>query len=655
MNMFAIPLSALRAAQHGMNTVSSNLANATTPGYHAQRLQLAEGAPVIDGNLRVGAGVVIQGVDRMRSAWIEQSLLRNNSASGEAAARLEAALQLDTLFNPTDNSLHARTQQFFEAWQDLASRPADSTVRQDLLATADALVSEINQLSDRLTELARDFEVQINDTVNTINRLAVDIAALNREISVGTATGNTMHDLADRRDQLVSQLSELIDVRSLEWSNQPNTFSAANGAMTISTRAPVLSVASTATGYQLLIDGWASPLPAGGGRLAGLLEAGDAIIGETQSELAQWSAQLIRAVDQVHGQGVGLDGPFTVLTGERGLSSVSIPMSEASRDFPVDAGLLTITVTHLETGERTVHAVSLEPGLDSLDAFMARIDALPNISAQVSELSGKLTIIAHQGYAFDFTGQTATHPDMSAWSGTSDVTIGGTYTGTVNDQWSVRMLGDGTVGLTPGLQAELRDGAGNVLGVWNVGAGYVAGDELTTSSGITLKFGSGSVVSGETAGFRVTGNSDTTGVLSALGMNSLFTGKQAGDFAVRRDLLQNGRLVAAARSDQDGDNLNAKAAARIATMSNFTRSGMTFGEYLAQMTSDSGALVRSTQSAVDQLGQIHWDLTTQRDGVSGVDPNEEMVRLLEYQRLFQTSSRFISTLNKVLDDLFTLI
>lgn len=655
MKVFDIPVSALRAAQQAMHTVSSNLANASTPGYHAQRAHFAETQPVIDGNFRIGAGVEISHIERLRSVWVEQSILRGASAGGEVAARLDAATQLDSMFTPSDSSIHARTQNFFDAWQDLASRPADLTLRRDLLNAASGLVDELNALHTNLGDLARDFDTQIQETVGKINDLSAKIAGYNRQIQIAEASGVEAHDLTDQRDQLVGELSQLIDVNSLERLGQPNAFSVANGSMTINTTAPKLTVDRSGGDYQLVIDGWPSPIPAAGGKLAGLLEARDSIIGAAQTELNEWGSALVRAIDQLHAQGLGTTGPFNVLTGERGLADASATLAESSQAFPIDAGELTVTMTDEATGARTVHVISIEPGLESLDDIAAKIGSIPHLTAQVSSASGRLTLVADQGYGFEFTGRTATEPDMSGWTGSSSISLGGTYTGTDNAEWTVSVLGSGTIGVTPDLRAEVRDGAGNIVGAFNIGLGYVAGDALETSQGITVQFGAGTVVGAEAADFRVTANPDETGFLSALGLNSMFTGDEAGGFEVRKALIDHPELLAAARSDQVGDNTNAKAAAALSLARLLSDGGMTFAEALAQMTANAGSLTQEAQFSADQIEQSQLKLTEQQQAISGVDPNAELVKLLEYQRLFQSSARFISTVNEALDDLFNVI
>ncbi|QDT56235.1 Flagellar hook-associated protein 1 [Caulifigura coniformis] len=652
MNLFDIPVSALRASQAGMTAISGNLANAATPGYHRQVAHLSETVGAEVANIRIGAGVEVNNVQRMRSVWVERSLLRNNSANGSAEVRNDVAHQLDTLFQVTDGSLTSRVEDFFNSWQDLSSQPGETTVRYDLLATAASLTSEVNALHSRMAELSLDLDTQIRDTVKTINQITSNIAILNKDIAVSEASGKEANDLRDKRDLLVSQLAEYIDVSSHETTGQPHVFSAANGAMLITTNAPKLDVVQTNGKYQLTIDGWTSPLPAGSGKLQGLLESKNVIVGGMQKRLETFAYDLVRTADQLHAQGLGLGGPFTSLNGERGVSDATIPLAKSALDFPVTNGVLTVTVTDQATGGRTAYAVNIEPAIDSLNDVAAKLNAIPNLRATVSAQTGRLTIISNDGYGFDFTNQPPTQPDTTAWTGSSGIKIDGAYTGSANANWTIKTSGPGTIGVTPGLRAQVVDSSGNLVGDWNVGLGYSAGDALTTSKGVTVSFGSGTVAGTDTATLRVTADSDETGILSTLGLNSLFTGTSAANFSVRQDLMDNPALLAAGQSTRSGDNSNATAFAALANALIADRGSLTFLESLAQMTADAGSFVQTVTREMDQLGAIKSDLTAQQQAVSGVDPNEELVKLLEFQRMFQAASKYITTVNSALDSLF---
>ena len=68
-------LAALRAAQLGMQTASNNVANANTPGYSRQRVELGSAFSYsVRGNLQVGTGVDVNGIGRMVDAGLERRI-----------------------------------------------------------------------------------------------------------------------------------------------------------------------------------------------------------------------------------------------------------------------------------------------------------------------------------------------------------------------------------------------------------------------------------------------------------------------------------------------------------------------------------------------------------------------------------------------------
>lgn len=77
-------------------------------------------------------------------------------------------------------------------------------------------------------------------------------------------------------------------------------------------------------------------------------------------------------------------------------------------------------------------------------------------------------------------------------------------------------------------------------------------------------------------------------------------------------------------------------------------SGSTFSEYIAQFSARVGAEVQGAEMAVENQAIVTNFLTTQRESYSGVNLDEEMADLLRFQRAFQGTSRVISTLDQML-------
>ena len=63
-DVFGISVGALQAFQSAIDVTSNNIANANTPGYAKEAVNLTAAAPQSDGVLSVGNGVVVSGISR---------------------------------------------------------------------------------------------------------------------------------------------------------------------------------------------------------------------------------------------------------------------------------------------------------------------------------------------------------------------------------------------------------------------------------------------------------------------------------------------------------------------------------------------------------------------------------------------------------------
>jgi flagellar hook-associated protein FlgK len=193
-----------------------------------------------------------------------------------------------------------------------------------------------------------------------------------------------------------------------------------------------------------------------------------------------------------------------------------------------------------------------------------------------------------------------------------------------------------------------------VIGVQNVGAGYVGGTQFNIRDGVSLKLGNGTVAATDAFSLLVTSEPDETGILSALGINSLFEGSEPGTFQVRSDLRQHPERLSSSGTGQPGDALNVSALAKLRDLRSPGLFGRTFVEELSDVTAMSGLVVQAADSQTTQLQAFQTRLETDRAAISGVDINQEMLQMMEVQRAYQAAARYLSTADQMLDDLFQL-
>jgi flagellar hook-associated protein 1 len=366
-------------------------------------------------------------------------------------------------------------------------------------------------------------------------------------------------------------------------------------------------------------------------------------------------------VDNVQATGLGLNGPFQFVSGTRGASSTTVPLAQAKLGIPPGAGSLYVSVTD-PAGNRTLSQVNTDPSTQSLQDVANAISAVPNLSAQVNTQTGTMSITAAPGFSFDFAGRLASAPTNVSFTDPTPptATASGTYTGASNDVYTYTIAGvpgpgPATIGVTPNLKLNVTNGAGQAVASLNIGQGYAPGSNLQATNGISVSLTSGNVNNGDHFSTTVVSQPDTAGILTSLGINTFFTGSGAGGIAVQPGLASNPALLAGSRSGQPGDNTNLQRLVAIQQTPLLANGTQTLDQFQAAMVGDIGTQVsqlNQTQNAQQALGQ---NLQAQQQSVSGVDPNEELVNLLQYQRGFQLASRYINIVNQTLDSLLQMI
>ena len=111
--IFNIGLTGLTAAQTNLSTISHNIANATTPGYHRQRVELANAIPVPTGNGFIGTGVDVQTVSRLYSDFLETQVTNAQGRLAYLEAFRDQIGQIDNLLADPNAGLTPAIDGFF--------------------------------------------------------------------------------------------------------------------------------------------------------------------------------------------------------------------------------------------------------------------------------------------------------------------------------------------------------------------------------------------------------------------------------------------------------------------------------------------------------------------------------------------------------------
>jgi flagellar hook-associated protein 1 FlgK len=333
-DVFGISVGALQAFQSAIDVTSNNIANANTPGYVKESVNLTAAAPESNGVLSVGNGVVVSGISRSFNQATANQLNASQSSLGNLNALQNYSSQIDNLVGTTAGGLSTTLQNFYSAWSDVANNPTSTATRQALLGKAQSVAASFQSTGSQLDALNSDINSRITSDVQQINTLGTSISVLNKQIVISTAQngGQPPNELIDQRDQLVSNLSSLTGISTTTDSNGSLNVFLGNGqplvlqgATTTLTTIPNQFDASQLEVSTSTSNGNPISSAIASGDLGGLLAARSQIVDPAKNQLGQIATAFAQTVNQQ--QNAGLD-----LTGNLGanLFSVGAPLANAS-------------------------------------------------------------------------------------------------------------------------------------------------------------------------------------------------------------------------------------------------------------------------------------------------------------------------------------
>ena len=219
----SIGRSGLLISQYALNTTGNNVANAATPGYARQFVNQQALVPQEIGGGVVGLGVGVESILRVADNFLEQQL-RNAYSHDTNLSQMETAYtNLQVYFNePSDCDLSTAMDEFWAAVSNLNDAVEDTASRRQLTQKAESLAERVNTLSRQIREYRAAINGEIQATVNHINTITGQIAQLNKAIvnmEYGGLLSVSANDLRDQRDVLIKELAGIVDIQTSEEAN----------------------------------------------------------------------------------------------------------------------------------------------------------------------------------------------------------------------------------------------------------------------------------------------------------------------------------------------------------------------------------------------------------------------------------------------------
>lgn len=215
-----IARSAISSHQTAVRIASQNISNAQTEGYSRQSVRFVDANPDITPLGRLGTGVRIQDISRVRDATLDNNFRQENGRSLGFGLRDDLLGRIEEIFGePSDTGLSSALDEFFNGFSDLSNDPTSEPARRVVIQRANNLAGKLNGFAARIDDIVRTTRERVDISVAEINRLTSQIADTNRLIVQEEATGQTASDLRDQRDRLLDSLSGLAKIRVSERTN----------------------------------------------------------------------------------------------------------------------------------------------------------------------------------------------------------------------------------------------------------------------------------------------------------------------------------------------------------------------------------------------------------------------------------------------------
>lgn len=336
-----IAVNSLIAQQGALNVVSNNIANASTPGYTAERPNLVEQAPVQYGAIVLGQGAELQSVQSLRDQVLQLQIDTQTQSQGQLNSYLGGMNQVQSLFNETQGvGLQNVMSQFFNSLQSLSTDPTSTPLRQGVLSAGQNLVNAFHTASSGLNQIQSGLDQSVGQTVTQVNQLTGQIARVSGQIDTFTGTSNDPSALIDQRNQLVNQLSQLVNVSVTNASSGAFELTTSNGAaLVVGNQSFSLSTKiNPPTGFQDIYSSTGTDITStiSSGQLGGLLQARDQDIPAAETSLDTLAYNAATAFNTQSKAGYDANGNaganfFTPLSGVAGSAGqIALAISDPS-------------------------------------------------------------------------------------------------------------------------------------------------------------------------------------------------------------------------------------------------------------------------------------------------------------------------------------
>ena len=594
---------ALSTQRLGLSVAGHNISNVNTPNYARQQPLVEPGV----GGAGM-AGVEITYIRRVQDRVVDERLRLNTQELAKWQTLSDRLSQIETFFSDLAGiGLSGALSDFWNSWQDLTVSPESESSRLVAVQRGVVLASRLQGMNAGMEESHIDLDAEINRKITETNEITTRIGKLNQEIISIELSGSQANDQRTLRDYQLAQLSELINFRTIERKGGSvqvfvDSLSLVEGVRVTELVAQLTADSnegSTSTASTKILAS-NNEVAVSGGALAGLIEARDQHLPSMLTRMKTLSESLITQINKLHRLGYGLDNS----TGLEFFSGTSID------DITVNSELLA------DPKKLGVSSALDAPGNNETALEIAQLQTSLTIGATViPDDRQTLTVESTDGWSKN---------DILGVVGSSDLNGTGTWAKILSKdsgtQVTVELFQNPTTKtFDKRFNFEQEDGSTTVLTnkVYKDFDGNYMTIDPNPTDGLDIDQLANLLADPETEAFpenklfQLWGGVANSSVMTTLPQT--FTSNEV-----------------------------------------FTEGTQTFNDYFAIMFSFIGTQSQQAQRNSDNNELLVQQLTDYREKVSGVSLDEEMANLIQFQRAFEASARYIRIVDEMLATLMNM-
>lgn len=493
-----------------------------------------------------------------------------------------------------------------DAWNDFASAPNDSAVKQNLVKVAQTLSESINKAYSQLEQIESTINEEIKSTVDEINKITEEIANINKQISQKEVL-KTDHanELRDRRDELELTLSKLVEAVATKTIVQQNSRLDNTGESTMTDGGKYYNL--TIQGHEVV----------SGPKFNKLKLVTDEATGKYRIVYEGWDEKQTDLTTKITG---GKLGAQLDLRGREWNKSEQTWNDGTIQEFK---SMLDTFAKTLTTHTNNLYASSAKKSLSS-DNFMdlQRSTNLTNYDKTIR--TGTFDIVL-----YDEKGVEANRRTITINPRTNLDDIISQINANVDDNANNNAIDDIDDYVSAIFQYDDRTGAVFQLFVKN-------------------------------PNYKIAIEDNGTNFAGALNIGGFFSGTNATTMRVKSELQEDPSLLRASKSGNDGDNEVANAIIQLQydEIDFYQKDGTVITKaidgYYRLFTGKIATTTETNNTTHATNEALYNSVNEDFQSISGVNINEELANLIQYQASYGAASKIVTTVDSMIETLLSL-